>query len=195
MRCVGVTRDASDVETPGWRKPLCRSPFDGDVGSCSLELLEVDRDGHSVPSSIAFAAALQMQTFREVNGRPHSSTFTTGNLRMLGDAAFTWIFEQRTPESTRILRDFAVIVGAFLLGAFLGGATTKQWGNRSLWFSIGVLATVAVYIYMAANAPLHSQFGIGHLPIRGREGAVSNREPTRLPARLLTSLCISNSFL
>jgi uncharacterized membrane protein YoaK (UPF0700 family) len=68
-------------------------------------------------ASIAFAASMQMQTLREFNGCSYASTFATGNLRTVGEAAFTWLFEGHNPKTAQIVRDFSVIVAAFLLGA------------------------------------------------------------------------------
>jgi uncharacterized membrane protein YoaK (UPF0700 family) len=106
----------------------------------TLSLLPATTSDLLFTTSIAFVAALQMQTFREVDGRTYSSTFTTGNLRTLGEAAFTWCFRGRGQESARVVRDFATIVAAFLAGALAGAGTTKAFGNRALWLpSIWIL--------------------------------------------------------
>ena len=97
-------------------------------------------------TSIAFAAAVQMQTFRQVNGRIFGSTFTTGNLRTLGEATFKWVFEGHSREAAQVMRDFSVIIASFLCGAIGGGVTTKAFGNRALWFDIGLLAIVVLRI-------------------------------------------------
>ena len=81
-------------------------------------------------TSIAFAASVQVQTFREVNGHAFSSTFTTGNLRTLAEAAFTWVFEGHSPTAARVVGDFSVICAAFLVGATAGGYSTQAFGNR-----------------------------------------------------------------
>lgn len=104
-------------------------------------------------TSIAFAATMQIATFREVNGHTYSSTFTTGNLRTLSEATFIWLFEGRSPDSGRIVRDFSVIVGAFLLGAVAGGLATKNFGNRALWCDIGLLLLVAFAIRSRTARP------------------------------------------
>jgi uncharacterized membrane protein YoaK (UPF0700 family) len=44
--------------------------------------------------SIAFAASVQVQTFREVNGHSYNSTFTTGNLRTLGEFGVRVVFRR-----------------------------------------------------------------------------------------------------
>jgi len=111
-----------------------------------LSLLPATTPDALFTTSIAFVAAVQMQTFRQVNGRVFSSTFTTGNLRTLGEAAFKWLFEGRSSDAAEVVRDFSVIVPAFLLGAIVGGVTTKVFGNRALWFGIGLLVLVAVRI-------------------------------------------------
>jgi uncharacterized membrane protein YoaK (UPF0700 family) len=83
-------------------------------------------------TSIAFAASVQVQTFREVNGHSFNSTFTTGNLRTLSESAFAWCFEGHKREAARVVKDFSVICAAFLLGATAGGYGAQTFGNRAL---------------------------------------------------------------
>ena len=118
-----------------------------------LSLLPATAADTLFTTSIAFVAAVQMQTFREVNGRTYGSTFTTGNLRTLGEAAFKWFFEGHSRDAARVMRDFSVIVAAFLLGAIAGGATTKAFGNRALWCDIGLLVLVAIEVDFGLPRP------------------------------------------
>lgn len=111
-----------------------------------LSLLPAGTSDALFTTTIAFVAALQMQTFREVNGRVYGSTFTTGNLRTLGEATFTWLFEGHARSAARVVRDFSVIITAFLAGAIGGGVATRAFGNRALWFDIGLLVLVSVGI-------------------------------------------------
>jgi uncharacterized membrane protein YoaK (UPF0700 family) len=113
-------------------------------------------------TSTAFVATLQIQTFREVNGRAYSSTFTTGNLRTLGEAAFMWLFEGRAPETKRVMRDFAVIVSSFLLGAVGGGAATKAFGNHALWWDMGLLVVVVIRLRAGTSVPHSRHEVVGH---------------------------------
>jgi uncharacterized membrane protein YoaK (UPF0700 family) len=110
-----------------------------------LSFLPRDTADFIITMSIAFAASVQVQTFREVNGRSYNSTFVTGNLRTLTVAAFDWCFRQRY-EASRVVRDFSVICSAFLLGATAGGYTTSEFGNRALWCDIVILSFVAIRI-------------------------------------------------
>jgi uncharacterized membrane protein YoaK (UPF0700 family) len=95
-------------------------------------------------TSIAFAASVQVQTFREVNGHSYNSTFTTGNLRTLSEAAFDWFTEGHSQAAARVVRDFSTICVAFLAGATAGGYATQKFGNRALWCDVILLGLVAI---------------------------------------------------
>jgi len=110
-------------------------------------------------TSIAFAASVQMQTFNKVNGRSYSSTFTTGNLRTLAEAAFTWSFKGHEREAAGVVSDFSVVVMAFLLGALAGAAATRTFGNRALWFAIGLLALVEIVLQTGLGLPSAARLG------------------------------------
>ena len=116
-----------------------------------LSLLPATTNDLLFTTSIAFAAAVQMQTFREVNGRSYCSTFTTGNLRTLGEAAFNWFFRGHQRETALVVRDFSVIVTAFLLGALAAGGITKAFGNRALWCAVLLLLLVAIEIRVSLD--------------------------------------------
>jgi len=103
--------------------------------------------------AIAFAASMQVQTFREVDGKSYNSTFTTGNLRTLSEAAFCWFFAGRSPATARIVRDFAVICTAFLAGAIGGGYTAHAFGNRALWCCAALLALATLRVQYRLRVP------------------------------------------
>jgi uncharacterized membrane protein YoaK (UPF0700 family) len=111
-----------------------------------LSLLPASTADMVITTSIAFAASVQVGTFRVVNGRHYNSTFVTGNLRTLSEAAFDWCFGGRPPEAARVVRDFSIICTTFLLGAAAGGYATGRFGNPALWFGIVVLAVVALRV-------------------------------------------------
>jgi uncharacterized membrane protein YoaK (UPF0700 family) len=97
-------------------------------------------------TSIAFASSVQVQTFGEVNGKSYSSTFTSGNLRILAEATSIWFFEGHSQAAARVMRDFSVVCAAFLAGATAGGYATQTLGNRALWCDVILLAAVAIYV-------------------------------------------------
>jgi len=111
-----------------------------------LSLLPLTAPDILFTTSIAFAASVQVQTFREVNGHVFNSTFTTGNLRTLSEAALDWFLEGHSPKAARVVRDFSTICAAFLAGAASGGYGAQKFGNRTLWCDVILLAIIAIFV-------------------------------------------------
>jgi uncharacterized membrane protein YoaK (UPF0700 family) len=107
-----------------------------------LSLLPAGTTDILFTTSIAFAASVQVQTFCEVNGHSFSSTFTTGNLRTLSEAAVGWFFEGHRQAAARVVQEFSVICTAFLVGAAAGGYAAQRFGNRALWCDIMLLVLI-----------------------------------------------------
>ena len=103
--------------------------------------------------SIAFAASVQVQTFREVNGHSYNSTFTTGNLRTLCEAAVAWFLEGHNRAAAGIVKDFSLICLAFLAGAAAGGYATQAFGNRALWCDVVLLTLLALRVRLHLSSP------------------------------------------
>jgi uncharacterized membrane protein YoaK (UPF0700 family) len=104
-----------------------------------------------ITSSIAFAASMQVQTFRNVAGYTYNSTFATGNLRMLSVGLFDWFFTSNHEKGRDTTKVFAIISAAFLLGAAGGGYAVSRHGNQALFFEITMLL-----ITLARTHPLRS---------------------------------------
>jgi uncharacterized membrane protein YoaK (UPF0700 family) len=111
-----------------------------------LSLLPADTADILFTTSIAFVASVQVQTFRNVNGQTFNSTFTTGNLRTLSEAAVGWFMEGHNAASGRVVRDFSAVCAAFLVGATAGGYGFQTLGNRALWCEIFLLGLVAIRV-------------------------------------------------
>jgi uncharacterized membrane protein YoaK (UPF0700 family) len=112
-----------------------------------LSFLPMSTPDFWITTTIAFAASVQVQTFRKVNGKSYNSTYTTGNLRTLSESAFDWLAGENRPESARVVRDFALICASFLVGAMAGGFATTRMGNRALWIDFVPLLIVVVRIW------------------------------------------------
>lgn len=82
---------------------------------------------------IAFTASVQVETFRELHGHTYNSTYTTGNLRTLGESALQWLLDGHRPDALRVVRDFSFICAAFLIGATAGAFGYQTFGDRALW--------------------------------------------------------------
>jgi uncharacterized membrane protein YoaK (UPF0700 family) len=104
-------------------------------------------------TSIAFAASVQIQTFREVNGRNYNSTFTTGNLRTLAEAAVGWFQDGHKQADAQVVRDFSVVCAAFLAGATAGAYTVQTFGNRALWCDVILLVLIASRVQSHIRSP------------------------------------------
>jgi uncharacterized membrane protein YoaK (UPF0700 family) len=98
-----------------------------------------------VPGAIAFVAAVQVSTFRSLNGIEYSSTFTTSNLRALTVNIFEW----RTghdPASRHRAALLASVVAAFAVGAGVGGLCTRLIHRQAAWIAAAALVIVLVAI-------------------------------------------------
>jgi uncharacterized membrane protein YoaK (UPF0700 family) len=113
-----------------------------------LSLLPVATPDFWITMSIAFAASMQVETFRKVNGHSFNSTFTTGNLRTLSEGAVDWLMAGHTPEAALVVRDFGAICTAFFAGAVAGGYVTARLQNRALWCVIALLLIVACRVFL-----------------------------------------------
>jgi uncharacterized membrane protein YoaK (UPF0700 family) len=83
--------------------------------------------------TISFLAAMQSSAFRQAGPWIYNSTMTTGNLRTMGEAGFRAIFVRSDQDAARKTAMFAIICGAFLAGAALGGLSTASLHNKALW--------------------------------------------------------------
>jgi len=87
---------------------------------------------------VAFAAALQVEAFKIVEGYPYSSTFTTGNPGTLVEGICDWIADRRM-QPDRTMQVLAVICGSFCTGALAGALLTPIMSNHTLWVVILLL--------------------------------------------------------
>lgn len=89
-------------------------------------------------SIVSFSCAMQVQTFRKVNGQAFASTMCIGNLRS-GIDLLCVFFREREPLVLRQAGTYFSIILLFALGAGIGGAVIPYWGLLSIWASCGLL--------------------------------------------------------
>ena len=82
----------------------------------------------------SFACAMQVQTFRKVNGYTIASTMCIGNLRS-GTTALTMYFEDHKPEQLRQFLYYFGIIFFFAIGAGVGGVMSLKLGITTIWVS------------------------------------------------------------
>lgn len=92
--------------------------------------------------SIAFAAAVQNSTFTKVGAWSYNSVVTTGNLRRFGETLFVGTVPRRHDGMLEQARVFGAICLSFLMGALIGGLSTRMLHNAALAIPVLVLGFV-----------------------------------------------------
>ena len=87
---------------------------------------------------VSFACALQVQTFRKVDGYGYASTMCIGNLRS-GTAALSDYMRTHNPEKIRQAFHYFAIIALFAIGAGIGGNMSEWFGYHIIWGSCGLL--------------------------------------------------------
>ena len=83
---------------------------------------------------VSFACAMQVQTFRKVNGYSYASTMCIGNLRSGTAALSVYLREKKPDQLRRALYYFGVIL-LFGVGAGIGGNLSANYGIHTIWVS------------------------------------------------------------
>ena len=86
----------------------------------------------------SFACAMQVQSFRKVNGYSYASTMCIGNLRS-GTAALSVYFREKKSKQLKQAMYYFGIILMFALGAGIGGNLSIRYGIRMIWVSCGFL--------------------------------------------------------
>lgn len=96
---------------------------------------------------VSFSCAMQVQTFRKVNGYAYASTMCIGNLRS-GTAALSVYLREKKTEQLRMSMHYFGIILIFAIGAGIGGNLSAQFGIRMIWFSCALLSVSFFMMFM-----------------------------------------------
>lgn len=88
---------------------------------------------------VSFACAMQVQTFRKVNGYAFASTMCIGNMRSGMDSLCSWVLNRNPAALKKSLYYWGIIL-LFALGAGLGSLTLDLCGAKAIWLSCLLLA-------------------------------------------------------
>lgn len=83
---------------------------------------------------VSFSCAMQVQTFRKVNGYAYASTMCIGNMRGGMEALAVWIVK-RDPKALRKVFHYFGIIFLFGVGAGLGWVAVEHFATRAIWWS------------------------------------------------------------
>ena len=87
---------------------------------------------------VSFACAMQVQTFRKVNGYGYASTMCIGNLRSGTESLSVYIREHQKGALRKALHYYGIIL-IFEVGAGAGGICSMQIGEPAIWVSCVLL--------------------------------------------------------
>jgi uncharacterized membrane protein YoaK (UPF0700 family) len=113
---------------------------------CLVAILPDSTPDFWITAPITFASSMQVLTFRTVGTHTFTSTFTTGNLSTLSTGLFDWLFTAEKQAARHKSRIFAIICGAFLVGATTGSLAVTRWGNHALLPAVLLLLLVAIRV-------------------------------------------------
>ena len=85
-------------------------------------------------SLVSFVCAMQVYTFRKIEGHPYASTMCIGNIRSAMESLYTFFYTKEKSVLRKSLYYFCVLL-TFAAGAGLGGMLTKIYGIHAIWFS------------------------------------------------------------
>lgn len=88
---------------------------------------------------VAFAASIQVQSFRKISGVALTTTMCTGNLRSATEALFTGV-SKSDREALKKSGKYFSIIGFFILGAILGAIITRLIDIKAALVAAGILA-------------------------------------------------------
>ena len=96
---------------------------------------------------VSFSCAMQVQTFRKVNGYAYASTMCIGNMRS-GTEALCVYFHTRDREVLHKALTYFGVIGLFAVGAGLGALLTAWLAERGIWVSCALLAVSFLIMFI-----------------------------------------------
>ena len=83
---------------------------------------------------VSFSCAMQVQSFRKVNGYAFASTMCIGDLRSGIEALCLWR-KTRDPQRKKSVERYFGIIAFFAMGACVGSWAITRFGARGIWMS------------------------------------------------------------
>ena len=96
---------------------------------------------------VSFSCAMQVQTFRKVNGYGFASTMCIGNLRGGTEALCVWMRTKNAKAKDKAFHYFAIIF-LFWLGAGFGSVGIQWFGRYAVWCSCLLLVVSFILMFI-----------------------------------------------
>jgi uncharacterized membrane protein YoaK (UPF0700 family) len=96
---------------------------------------------------VSFSCGIQVESFRKVLGHASSTTMCIGNLRSGTQAICEFFFTKKRAALNLGFIYYGIIV-FFVMGAILGNALIKQFGQRTIWCSSILMLVVCILMQL-----------------------------------------------
>ncbi|MDO5291550.1 MAG: YoaK family protein [bacterium] len=97
-------------------------------------------------SIISFVCALQIQSFRTVNGNSYSTAMFTGNLKNAAEKISEYVIDKEK-ISLKKGAVYSLIIGMFILGAGVGDLITRRYKEKAVGLVDLILMVVFVLLF------------------------------------------------
>ena len=105
---------------------------------------------------VSFSCALQVQTFRKVEGNAYASTMCIGNIRS-GMESLCVYGKTKDKEKLYKAGHYLGIIGMFAVGAAVGGHLILLLHERTIWVSCGLLFVGFLLMFIKEELEEHPQ--------------------------------------
>lgn len=96
---------------------------------------------------VSFVCAMQVQSFRKLNGNVYATTMCIGNLRTATDLFCSYRSTKERGLLNKSLLYYGFI-GIFIAGAAVGGILTGILQEKAIWISCGLLALAFLLMFL-----------------------------------------------
>ncbi len=102
-------------------------------------------------SIVSFVCAMQIQTFRKVDGHVYASTMCIGNIRS-GTEALCAYFHTRDKMTLNKALKYYSVIALFAVGAGIGSILTESFSEYAIWVSSAFLSVSFCMMFMKDNS-------------------------------------------
>ncbi|MGN8875156.1 YoaK family protein [Pseudoflavonifractor sp. HCP28S3_F10] len=88
--------------------------------------------------AVSFVCAVQVESFRKVNGNIFATTMCTGNLRSGTERLYRWLQTGEAEQGSRAAQYYGIIL-CFIAGAAAGAVTSRLLRERAVLVACGLL--------------------------------------------------------
>ncbi len=106
----------------------------------------------AVNVAVSFMCAMQVESFRKVNGNAFASTMCTGNLRSATERLWRYHLTKDRSERNRGIQ-YLLIILFFVIGAAVGALFSKIWGVRAVLFCCILLSAGFGVMFIKEDVP------------------------------------------